>query len=91
MSFNALARLTSALRCATGTALPLVGIEQVDLGAAVLDRGELPRKIVRVLHAGVEPEPAGRGEPVRGVADEKEAPVHETAARPARSSSTSRS
>ena len=58
-----------------GPAFALVRVEQIGLGAGPLDRGELPREIVRVLHAGIESEPAGRREPVRGVADEEDAAV----------------
>ena len=54
-------------------ALRLVGVEEVRAGLVAEHRGELPGEIVRVLHAGIEAEPAGRREAVRGIAGEEEA------------------
>src|SRR5262249_41378685 len=49
----------------------LVRLQQRSRRPAGLDGGELPDKVMRILHAGVEPEPTRRRETMRGVADEK--------------------
>ncbi len=52
-------------------ALALVGVEQAVAGVALDHHGEFPGQVVRVLDAGIEPQP-GRGRvPVRGVAGQK--------------------
>ena len=56
------------------SALGLVGLEQRRLGPALKHAGDLPRQVVRVLHARVHAEAAGRRKAVRGVTEQEDAP-----------------
>ncbi len=60
-----------------GATLPLVRVEQPGVGRPALDRGQLPRQVVGVGHAGVQAETTGGREPVGGVADQEHPAVTE--------------
>ena len=62
-------------------ALRVVGGEQAGARRTVQHGGELPREVVRVVHAGVAAEAAVRRDHVHGVAGQEDPPVASTARR----------
>src|SRR5262245_46286952 len=58
-----------------GFAFRLVTIEQRGSRPSVLDGGDLPGEVMRVLHTGVETESARRRKTMGGIADEERVPL----------------
>jgi len=69
--------VVSSKRCATGTPLRLVGIEQARTRTALHDECELPAEVVGILQTRVHALCSHGAVDVRGVAEQEAAPVAE--------------